>query len=179
MKVQSQHFERGPQRTTVVGVFDDNHLAGQAISELSNVGFRENQICVSFRDGQEVRDQPDKTSSAHAGAFRLTGFVPGDLAGERLVAGIMALVDPVGAAGASGAVLSNPPTAEIGIAGLIGVLAGAGVPEHEARYYRDEFEAGRTIITVTAGSRGREAKAILRRHGSYDMNSGILSREGK
>src|SRR5271170_3231918 len=39
--------------------------------------------------------------------------------------------------------------------GLVGLLMGAGVPEHEARYYHDECDAGRTLITVIAGGRSR------------------------
>ena len=46
--------------------------------------------------------------------------------------------------------------------GLVGALVGAGVPEHEAKYYHEEFEAGRTIVTVTANGRADEATAILR-----------------
>jgi len=67
-------------------------------------------------------------------------------------------------------VLSNA-AAGAGIAGLVGALIGAGVPEHEARYYHQEFEAGRTIVTVHADGRADEAMAILRRFGAYDMNT--------
>jgi hypothetical protein len=48
---------------------------------------------------------------------------------------------------------------------------GAGIPEHEAKYYQTEFEAGRAIVTVNAGSRSDEAIDILRRCGGYDMSS--------
>ena len=34
-------------------------------------------------------------------------------------------------------------------------LIGAGIPEHEAKYYQGEFEAGRAIVTVNAGEQGR------------------------
>jgi hypothetical protein len=74
-----------------------------------------------------------------------------------------------------GTVAAAPATAVD--AGLVGVLAGAGMPEHEARYYQDELEAGRAIVTVSAHRRAPQARAILRRHGSYDMLSGILSPE--
>ena len=53
---------------------------------------------------------------------------------------------------------------------LVGALVGAGLPEHEAKYYQAELEAGRTIVTVTGGL-ADEASAILRRCGAYDMTS--------
>ena len=34
---------------------------------------------------------------------------------------------------------------------------GAGIPEPEARYYCEEWEAGRTVITIASGRRSREA----------------------
>jgi hypothetical protein len=35
-------------------------------------------------------------------------------------------------------------------AGLVGALVGAGIPEHEAKYDQDEFEAERVIVTAAA-----------------------------
>ena len=46
-----------------------------------------------------------------------------------------------------------------------------GVPEEEARYYDEEFQAGRTLVTVKANARYQEAAAILRRHEAYDVES--------
>jgi hypothetical protein len=48
---------------------------------------------------------------------------------------------------------------------------GAGIPEHEAKFYQGELEAGRAIVTVNAANRAEEAAAILRRNGAYDMSS--------
>jgi hypothetical protein len=58
-----------------------------------------------------------------------------------------------------------------GIAGLVGALIGAGIPEEEANYYQGEFESGRTIVTVQADGRADEAMAILSRHNAYDMST--------
>ena len=107
-------------------------------------------------------------SGAVAGA--LTGLGLGTLAGLGVLAGVIPVVGPAIAAGTLGVILSNA-AAGAGIAGLIGALIGAGVPEHEAKYYHEEFEAGRTIVTVTADGRADEATAVLRRHGAYDMSA--------
>ena len=80
------------------------------------------------------------------------------------------VVGPAIAAGTLGVIVSNA-AAGAGIVGLVGALVGAGVPEHEAKFYDKEFEAGRTVVTVTADHRADEATAILRRHGAYDMST--------
>jgi uncharacterized protein (TIGR02271 family) len=80
------------------------------------------------------------------------------------------VIGPAIAAGTLGVILSNA-AAGAGIVGLIGALIGAGVPEHEAQYYQEEFEAGRTIVTVAADGRADQATTIMRRHGAYDMSS--------
>jgi hypothetical protein len=52
---------------------------------------------------------------------------------------------------------------------VLGALIGLGIPEEEAVFYRDEFEAGRVLVTVRAGDRASESAAVLRRHGAYDV----------
>jgi uncharacterized protein (TIGR02271 family) len=94
----------------------------------------------------------------------------GALAGLGVLAGVIPVVGPAIAGGTLGIVLSNA-AAGAGLAGLVGALVGYGIPEEEAEYYRGEFEAGRTIVTVTADGRADEATAILRRFGAYDMST--------
>jgi len=80
------------------------------------------------------------------------------------------VIGPAIAAGTLGVILSNAAVGA-GVAGLVGALIGAGIPEEEAQYYQSEFEAGRAIVTVTANGRADEATAILRRYGAYDMST--------
>src|SRR6185312_14888236 len=114
----------------------------------------------------------DEDSHAGSGAIAgaLTGLGLGVLAGLGVMAGVIPVVGPAIAAGTLGVILSNA-AAGAGIAGLAGALIGAGVPEHEAKYYHEEFEAGRTIVTVTAPGKANEATTILRRNGAYDMST--------
>ena len=42
---------------------------------------------------------------------------------------------------------------------------------YEARYYEEEFHAGRTLVTVQADGRIDDAQAIMRRHGAYDIHT--------
>jgi uncharacterized protein (TIGR02271 family) len=164
------------QRSTVVGVFEDRHKADKAVSELMKAGFRQDQIGVAMRHAEgaagatTTADAADSHAGTGAVTGALTGLGLGALAGLGVLAGVIPVVGPAIAAGTLGVILSNA-AAGAGIAGLVGALVGAGVPEHEAKYYHDEFEAGRTIVTVAADGRADEATAILRRHGAYDMSS--------
>lgn len=160
------------KRLTVVGVFEDRRHADKAVDELMKAGFTQNQIGVAMRrDEGTTSDDDDDGSQAGTGAVAgaLTGLGLGALAGLGVLAGVIPVVGPAIAAGTLGVVLSNA-AAGAGIAGLVGALVGAGIPEEEADYYRGEFEAGRTIVTVQADDRIGEATTILRRNGAYDIN---------
>jgi len=168
------------QRSTIVGVFEDRQQADKAVSELMKAGFRQDQIGVAMRHDEgaagttTATDADTDADDSHAGsgamAGALTGLGLGALAGLGVLAGVIPVVGPAIAAGTLGVILSNA-AAGAGIVGLVGALIGAGVPEHEAEYYHEEFQAGRTIVTVTAAGRADEATAILRRNGAYDMSS--------
>src|SRR4051812_8674718 len=162
------------QRSTVVGVFEDRLHANQAITDLHKASFTEKQIGVAMKHAEGVTDAASTGHDTNAGSGALTGALTGlglgALAGLGVLAGVIPVIGPAIAAGTLGVILSNA-AAGAGIAGLVGALIGAGVPEHEAKYYHEEFEAGRTIVTVTADGRADEATTILRRHGAYDMSS--------
>jgi len=165
------------QRSTVVGVFEDRHQADKAVADLQQAGFRSDQIGVAMRHTGELGDTTttdEATTDSHAGTGAVAGAVAGlglgALAGLGVLSGVIPVIGPAIAAGTLGVVLSNA-AAGAGIAGLVGALIGAGVPEEEAEYYHSEFEAGRTIVTVKADGRYDEAMAILRRHGAHDMTS--------
>jgi len=119
-------------------------------------------------------DVDDATDESHAGSGALTGALAGlglgTLAGLGVLAGVIPVIGPAIAGGTLGVILSNA-AAGAGIAGLVGALVGAGVPEDEAQYYHQEFEAGRVIVTVQADGRADEARAILNRYHAYDMST--------
>ena len=55
---------------------------------------------------------------------------------------------------------------------IVDELKRLGVPEDEARYYQNELDAGRIIVTVQADGRQEDARAILESNGAYDINTG-------
>lgn len=162
------------KRSTVVGVFEDRLQADQAIAALKAAGFRDDQIGVAMRhdrQGGEAESASEETYAEEgAAAGIVTGLGLGALAGLGVLAGMIPVVGPAIAGGTLGVLFSNA-AAGAAVAGLAGALIGWGIPEEEAEFYRSEFEAGRTIVTVQAGNRCAEASDIMRQHGGYDMSS--------
>ncbi|MFO0950698.1 MAG: hypothetical protein U0835_06000 [Isosphaeraceae bacterium] len=163
------------QATTVVGVFDDRTQAEGAISDLLKAGFRFDEIGVAMRgEKTSVEATADEEGNSHAGSGAVTGAVTGvglgALAGLGVLSGVIPVLGPAIAAGTLGVILSNA-AAGAGIAGLVGALIGAGIHDDEAKYYQDEFEAGRSIVTVRADGRRSEAVSSLRARGAYDMST--------
>jgi len=170
------------QRTVAVGVFDDAQAAQKAVNELRRVGFREDQIGVVSRHTDEVSGGTavsERGSKAATGAAAgvATGAGLGALWGIGILAGALPVIGPAIAGGALATILSSA-AAGAAVAGLTGALIGLGLPEEEARYYEDEFKAGRTVVTVKADGRYDEAVAILRRFGGFDMSTRQSARSG-
>jgi len=177
MKAQKRESSENIQdRSTVVGVFEDRMQADKAVADLRKAGFRDDQIGVAMRhnadDFELDIDDADDGSEAGAGAATgaLAGLGLGALAGMGVLAGMIPVIGPAIAGGTLGIILSNA-AAGAGIAGLVGALVGAGIPEHEATYYQGEFEAGRVVVTVHAAARAAEAETILDRYGAYNMHT--------
>ena len=85
------------------------------------------------------------------GTIKISG---GTLEFNRTGGALAALLASAGAGAAVGTVL--------------GALIGLGIPEEESKFYESEFTAGRTLVTVRAGSRNEDAWRILNRHGAHE-----------
>src|SRR5689334_10795108 len=139
-------------RSTVVGVFQDQSAAQRAVAELRRMGFREDQIGVVTREAQssaarEDVEAGDATSNVGTGAA--TGAIAGAGVGALWALGIVTIglpaVGPIIAGGILASVLASAAgTAVAG--GIVGALIGLGVPEEQAQTYETEFRAGRTIV---------------------------------
>jgi len=162
-------------RTTAVGVFANREDAQKAVAELRRLGFREADIGVAARDGETVSGATKvKDTGSNAAAGAVTGVAAGAGIGALWGMGILAgLIPGIGPAIAGGAlaVLLSSAAAGAAVAGLAGALIGLGLSESEAKYYEDEFHAGRTIVTVKADGRYDEAVAVFRRFGAYDHST--------
>lgn len=162
------------QQGTVVGVFSDREDAQRAIRALKDAGFREDQIGVASSNREGIRGVNEEDEGSYAGegaaAGIATGAGVGALWGLGILAGMLPAIGPAIAGGTLAALLSS---AAVGAAaaGLAGALVGMGISKEEAEYYESEMKAGRTIVTVQAGTRRDEALTIMRRFNGYDMST--------
>jgi hypothetical protein len=140
---------------TVVGMFTNRPDAEAAIRELKAAGFGDDRIGVALQE-QEQRDLRDlrETTGREAAGGAAKGV------GSLLVPGVGPIV-------VGGILASTLTGAGIGAAtgGIIGALVTMGVPEADARHFDEGIRSGRTLVTVDAGARTREALMVLDRHG--------------
>jgi hypothetical protein len=161
------------ERTAVVGVFHNREEAEHAIDELHRLGFHDEEIGFAVRGGDHVErtgtTAGDKAESTGSGA--LAGAIAGAGIGGFIAAAASLLIPGFGPVVAGGILATLLGGAAVGAAagGILGALVGLGVPEDEAKYYESEFNEGRIIVTVKAGTRYTEARDVLFRHGAYDV----------
>ncbi|MHB8955402.1 MAG: YsnF/AvaK domain-containing protein [Pirellulaceae bacterium] len=159
------------EKDTLVGVFDNREYAQQAVRELKQAGFREDQIGIATRSDEHSETATQEGSLAEEGAIAgvATGAGIGGLWALGIAAGFLPAIGPVIAGGILASLVASA-AAGAAVGGLAGALIGLGIPEEEAEHYEQEFRAGRTIVTVKPDGRYQEALAILRRFGATDAS---------
>jgi predicted lipid-binding transport protein (Tim44 family) len=135
-------------QTRAIGVFSDRDQADEALAELREAGFDDDNISVTDRREKAVEATPSRLSHADAG----TGM------------GLLA--------GASIGGLGGGPPGMLGgalIGGLVGAFIELGGPEEEARSVEEESPVIDVVVAVQADDRLAEANEILRRHGAREL----------
>ncbi|MBA3260618.1 MAG: YsnF/AvaK domain-containing protein, partial [Gemmatimonadales bacterium] len=174
MALMKESLQSGADGSTVVGLFEDQPSAEQAIQRLKAEGFSEQQIGVAVRDRAQQQALTESTGTQAAeGATKgaVGGGVVGGVVG--LLAGVGALAIPgIGPIIAGGALASTLAGAGIGAAagGLMGALVGMGIPENDARHFEQGFQEGGVLVTVQAGARSGDVRRVLHESGA-DLGS--------
>ena len=160
-----------------VGVFHDAAHAQEAVRELKQAGFTDDQLGIVSHDTNPATAEKTsgkkkaKEKAAHVGEGAVAGAAAGAGVGALwalgIAAGFLPVIGPVVAGGLLASVVASA-AGGAAIAGIVGALVGLGIPEEDAQYYEGEFKAGRTIVTVKANGRYNEAWTILHRHGAYN-----------
>jgi hypothetical protein len=141
----------GRKLVTVAGVFQKAADAERAVHELRRAGFRGGQVRVLGGAHGTGTGRPAATETAVPG-----GVVGGVVGAVAVVTGAIPVVGPVLATGLVAGVAGTAVGAAAG--GIMGV---ADTPAYAAH-----LDAGRTVVTVRAVTRHREAAAVLSRCGA-------------
>ena len=151
----------------VTATFKSRSAAEDAVDRLVNAGFFQEDISLlvtdTTRGSSFAIKEGDKSSS-----YEATGAEAGGIFGAITALLISASIIP---SGGLSLVAIGPIAATFaglgagGLAGgLIGALVGAGIPEHEAKIYEKDVEAGNILLAVTAENKDEEklARKILK-----------------
>jgi len=155
----------------LIGVFDDQNHAVQAVQALRAAGFNDRQLSLVSRERvPEVPDREAVDLQQKAGKGATIGAVVGGGVGAAAGAVVGALLPPLAPFVAGGLLAGVLGGGALGAA--VGTFAGPfvalGLSEDIAHHYAHHVEAGRTVVVVQAGNRVEEARQILQRHGAYD-----------
>jgi hypothetical protein len=161
-------------RQTLVAAFEDRLEAERAVDELEQMGFKSDQVGYVIRGSDVSRGgMITDAEGTKDGRGAAVGMATGAGLGAILGAAAAMLVPGVGPIIAGGVLTTAIGGAIAGtaIGGIFGAMTGLGVSEEEARFYDQEFQAGKAIVAVHAGPRLTEAAEILRRHGGYNLQN--------
>src|SRR5579884_72701 len=137
----------------ITGLFDTQEAAENAVNQLKQIGYTENEISIIMKDrgaAQEVAAETGTRTMADVGTGGIVGGIIGGVLGLILAAGTVA-IPGVGliAAGPLAAMWAGAGMG--GLAGtIIGWLTSLGVPEEVAPYYERGLAAGGIVVAVAA-----------------------------
>lgn len=158
---------------TVIGVFDSRNKAENAVNEMRNTGFTQNEISIVAKDqGRQNRQGNDDDMDMGTGSLATgttTGSVLGGLAGIAVGAGALAIpgLGPIVAAGPIAGLLSGAASG-----GIAGGLIDWGIPEERGRQYEEEVRQGKILAAVRADEKKiQDAANIFRKNGARDVET--------
>ena len=117
----------------IVGVFDTEREASQAIEGLKAQGFNSDEISVVTQDRDELKAIREET---------------GTKAPEGVAAGPIAAAFTGAAVGA-------------GAGGLVGGLVGLGIPEEDAKQYEEYVQNGKILLLVDSTDRDSDVYDVF------------------
>jgi uncharacterized protein (TIGR02271 family) len=173
---------------TVVGLFDDFQDAQSVVQDLTNAGFRREDISIAANqkatgytgDGSDLNANGDNGGHAvgkDAGVGAGVGGVVGLLVGLGLLTvpgiGPVLAAGPIAAAWGT-AVGSTVIGVGVGAVagGLIGALTHLGVPKEHAEYYAEGVRRGGTLVTVDSpDDKAQQAVDIMNGNNAVDIDT--------
>lgn len=141
----------------VIGSYDTEQEAIQAVEKLRAEGYRPEDISVIGKNQENVDTITEETGTKTEEGLATgaaTGGVLGGLTG--LLAGVGALaipgIGPIVAAGPIAATLTGAAVGA-GAGGIAGALIGMGIPEEEANRYEEDVKSGKILVLIDPENR--------------------------
>ncbi|WP_433752902.1 general stress protein [Paenibacillus amylolyticus] len=158
----------------IVGVFNTEREASQAIEGLKAQGFTSDEISVVTQDRDElkaIREETGTKAPEGVAAGAATGGVLGGVAG--LLAGIGALaipgIGPILAAGPIAAAFTGAAVGA-GAGGLVGGLVGLGIPEEDAKQYEEYVQNGKILLLVDSTDRDTDVYDVFSSNSQFNRD---------
>ena len=152
----------------VIGIFKNDQDANNAVTNLRNAGFIEEEInIVSKKQRQEKQEGRYYDDDVTDGAF--TGSTLGGIGGLIVGAGALAIpgIGPIVAAGPIAAALSGALAG-----GIAGGLVDWGIPSEASERYENSVAQGNILAIIrTDDMKVTQAAKILRDHGADNVES--------
>jgi hypothetical protein len=159
------------------GIYPDQGTVNDAVESLKAAGFRQTDISVLFPENLGSKDfAHEKHTKAPEGAVAGggSGAVLGAAFGWLVGAGSV-MVPGLEAMQAAGPVLAMLGGMGVGVTlgGVAGAIAGAGVPEYEAKRYEGRVRKGGILLSVHCDNSAwaKTARGILKRTGANDIST--------
>ncbi len=155
---------------SVVGVFYDANAAQAAYHGLIEAGFPSDDVSLLHRP-QGIRPEVG-VEQTHTGRATVAGLSAGVVIGG--IAGLVALaipgIGPLLAVGPIAVVLTGAGVGSA-LGGLVGSMAGLGIPTDEARQYEEAVRKGGTFLAVRSpnATRTEQARQMLAQHGAENL----------
>jgi hypothetical protein len=156
--------------TLVTGIFQTRSQAEIGVQELLESGYSRDDVSLLMSDTTRGREfaVTESTKAPEGAAVGATvGGVIGAIAAGLAAVGTIAI--PGLGLAAVGPIVAALAGLGAGAAagGLSGALIGLGIPEHEAKFYKQEIERGGILVGVYAhDDRVKETKEILEAAGA-------------
>jgi hypothetical protein len=159
------------------GIYPDQGTVNDAVESLKAAGFRQTDISVLFPENLGSKDfAHEKHTKAPEGAVAGggSGAVLGAAFGWLVGAGSV-MVPGLESMQAAGPVLAMLGGMGVGVTlgGLAGAIAGAGVPEYEAKRYEGRVRKGGILLSVHCDNStwAKTARSILKKTGANDIST--------
>jgi len=164
---QQQFTNTAGESQLVIGIFKSKRNAEQAVNQLRQQGFSNEEINIVSKQDAKKGDKEYVDDDISDGA--LTGGTLGGIGGLIIGAGALAIpgIGPIIAAGPIAAALSGAFAG-----GIAGGLIDWGIPAEVSHHYEREIAEGGTLAVIRTDARKLDQAAkILRQNGAQDVES--------